>query len=155
MFLSKHKCREKEAAWTARLLFPAELSRYFWMVLGCTCDGKRLSWWQSQRKLAAKKIGDYEAHSLCQAQGELDDLIASECVFCGDLMIRSLVEEKRTFESINDVMASNLLTLRNIDKPFIDDQEFDRVIAEWLWRKSYWSTNHLYCIIVHFEDTAS
>merc|ERR1711972_857509 len=43
-----------------------------------------------------------------QAQGELDDLIASECVFCGDLMIR------------------------NIDKPFIDDQEFDRVIAEWL-----------------------
>ena len=80
----------------------------------------------------AKKNGDYEAHSLCQAQGELDDLIASECVFCGDLMIRSLVEEKRTFESINDVMASNLLTLRNIDKPFIDDQEFDRVIAEWL-----------------------
>ena len=44
-------------------------------------------------------------------------------------MIRSLVEEK-TFES--DDMASNLLTLRNIDKPFIDDQEFDRVIAEWL-----------------------
>ena len=62
----------------------------------------------------------------------MDDLIASECVFCGDLMIRSLVEEKRTFESINDVIASNLLTLRNIDKPFIDDQEFDRVIAEWL-----------------------
>ena len=53
-------------------------------------------------------------------------------------------------------MASNLLTLRNIDKPFIDDQEFDRVIAEWLWRKSYWSTNHLYCLIAHFEeDTAS
>ena len=59
----------------------------------------------------------------------MDDLIASECVFCGDVMIRSLVEEK-TFES--DDMASNLLTLRNIDKPFIDDQEFDRVIAEWL-----------------------
>ena len=61
----------------------------------------------------------------------MDDLIASECVFCGDLMIRSLVDET-TFESVNDDMASNLLTLRNIDKPFIDDQEFDRVIAEWL-----------------------
>ena len=74
---------------------------------------------------------NYEAHSLCQAQGELDDLIASECVFCGDLMIRSLVDET-TFESVSDDMASNLRTLRNIDKPFIDDQEFDRVIAEWL-----------------------
>ena len=61
----------------------------------------------------------------------MDDLIASECVFCGDLMIRSLVDET-TFESVSDDMASNLRTLRNIDKPFIDDQEFDRVIAEWL-----------------------
>ena len=25
---------------------------------------------------------------IIQAQAELDDLIASECVFCGDLMIR-------------------------------------------------------------------
>ena len=46
-------------------------------------------------------------------------------------MIRSLVDET-TFESVSDDMASNLRTLRNIDKPFIDDQEFDRVIAEWL-----------------------
>jgi len=43
-----------------------------------------------------------------QAQAELDDLIASECVFCGDIMVR------------------------DIDKPFIDDQDFDRVMAEWL-----------------------
>ena len=28
-----------------------------------------------------------------QALAELDDLIASECVFCGDLMIRSLIKE--------------------------------------------------------------
>ena len=43
-----------------------------------------------------------------QAQAELDDLIASECVFCGDIMVR------------------------DIDKPFIDDQDFDRVMSEWL-----------------------
>lgn len=43
-----------------------------------------------------------------QAQAELDDLIASECVFCGDVMIR------------------------NIDRPFIEDQDFDRVVEEWL-----------------------
>ena len=29
-----------------------------------------------------------EITSILQAQAELDDLIASECVFCGDLMIR-------------------------------------------------------------------
>ena len=43
-----------------------------------------------------------------QAQAELDDLIASECLFCGDIMIR------------------------NIDKPFIADEDFSRVQAEWL-----------------------
>jgi len=45
---------------------------------------------------------------LDQTQAELDDLIASECVFCGDIMVK------------------------NIDKPFIEDQDFDRVMAEWL-----------------------
>ena len=33
MFLSKHKRREKEAAWTARLLFPAELNRYLVLAM--------------------------------------------------------------------------------------------------------------------------
>ena len=47
-------------------------------------------------------------HRLQQAQAELDDLIAGECLFCGDIMIR------------------------NIDKPFIEDTEFNKVIAEWL-----------------------
>ena len=43
-----------------------------------------------------------------QVRAELDDLIASECVFCGDIMVKS------------------------IDKPFIADEDFDRVLAEWL-----------------------
>ena len=49
-----------------------------------------------------------ERSRLDQAQAELDDLIAGECLFCGDIMVR------------------------NIDKPFIEDAEFNRVIAEWL-----------------------
>jgi len=43
-----------------------------------------------------------------QTQAELDDLLASECVFCGDIMVK------------------------NIDRPFIEDDDFDRVMAEWL-----------------------
>ena len=43
-----------------------------------------------------------------QVRAELDDLIASECVFCGDIMVKS------------------------IDKPFIGDEDFERVLAEWL-----------------------
>lgn len=42
-----------------------------------------------------------------QLKNELDDIIASECIFCGDIMIRSL------------------------DKPFIEEKEFDKVMAEW------------------------
>ena len=62
--------RVKEVAWTAKLLFLAELSRYL-----------------------AKAYQDTPNHTIAwQAQAELDDLIASECVFCGDLMIR-LVDE--------------------------------------------------------------
>jgi len=42
-----------------------------------------------------------------QLKKELDDIVASECIFCGDIMIRSL------------------------DKPFIDEKEFDKVMVEW------------------------
>jgi len=38
---------------------------------------------------------------------ELDDLVASECIFCGDLMVKL------------------------IDKPFIDDDDYEKVIDEW------------------------
>jgi len=43
-----------------------------------------------------------------QVQAELDDLIASECLFCGDIMVR------------------------NIDKLFIEDSEFNKVMKEWM-----------------------
>lgn len=39
---------------------------------------------------------------------ELDDLVASECIYCGDFMIRS------------------------IDKPFIDEEEQDQAMSSWL-----------------------
>ena len=52
-------------------------------------------------------------HMISQVQAEMDDLIAAECLFCGDIMIR------------------------NIDKPFIEDADFQRVINEWLWEISF------------------
>eukprot|EP00795_Rhopilema_esculentum_P013011 gene13011-3779_t len=42
-----------------------------------------------------------------QLKSELDDIVASECIYCGDVMIRSL------------------------DKPFIEESEYDSVVAEW------------------------
>ena len=41
-------------------------------------------------------------------KSELDDLVASECVYCGDVMIRM------------------------VDKPFISDQDYDTVVRSWL-----------------------
>ena len=43
-----------------------------------------------------------------QARAELDDLIASQCLFCGDVMVKS------------------------IDKPFVEDDDYDEVMKEWL-----------------------
>ena len=41
-------------------------------------------------------------------KSDIDDVIASECVYCGELMIKS------------------------IDKPFIDPQKFEEEMASWL-----------------------
>ncbi|XP_046406330.1 vacuolar protein sorting-associated protein 18 homolog [Ischnura elegans] len=43
-----------------------------------------------------------------QIKGDIDNIVASECLFCGEMMIRS------------------------IDQPFIEDENFDRVFKEWL-----------------------
>ena len=43
-----------------------------------------------------------------QIKSDIDDIIAAECVFCGDLMIRS------------------------IDKPFIDPQKYEEEKSSWL-----------------------
>ncbi|XP_014226256.1 vacuolar protein sorting-associated protein 18 homolog [Trichogramma pretiosum] len=42
-----------------------------------------------------------------QIKADIDELIASECLYCGDLMIES------------------------IDKPFIDEDDYERVVKEW------------------------
>ena len=42
-------------------------------------------------------------------KSDIDDIIASECVYCGELMIRS------------------------IDKPFIDPGKFEEEKSSWLW----------------------
>jgi hypothetical protein len=38
---------------------------------------------------------------------ELDDLVASECIFCGDMMVKM------------------------IDKPFIEEEDYERAMSEW------------------------
>ena len=60
--------------------------------------------------------GDPDTVSACslklskkdQARAELDDLVASECIFCGEIMVKM------------------------IDKPFIEDHEFAAVMEKWL-----------------------
>lgn len=42
-----------------------------------------------------------------QVKQDIDNIVASECLYCGEIMIR------------------------NIDKPFIDDKEYDKVMKEW------------------------
>ena len=43
-----------------------------------------------------------------QLRSELDDLVASQCLYCGDLMVKM------------------------IDKPLVEDADFEREMAEWL-----------------------
>lgn len=43
-----------------------------------------------------------------QIKSDIDDIVASECVYCGELMIKS------------------------IDKPFIDPQKFEEEKSSWL-----------------------
>ncbi|KAK3096988.1 hypothetical protein FSP39_005437 [Pinctada imbricata] len=52
--------------------------------------------------------GSHEKKSPAEIKAELDDLVASECIYCGDFMVRS------------------------IDKPFIDDEEQDSVMNSWI-----------------------
>lgn len=42
-----------------------------------------------------------------QVKTEIDNIIASECLYCGENMIR------------------------NIDKPFIEDFEYENIIKQW------------------------
>ncbi|KAK7864534.1 hypothetical protein R5R35_007310 [Gryllus longicercus] len=52
-------------------------------------------------------LGSASMSARDQVKAEIDDLVASECLYCGERMIRS------------------------IDKPFIDDEDYDRVMKDW------------------------
>ncbi len=58
-----------------------------------------------------------------QIKSDIDDIIACECVYCGELMIKS------------------------IDKPFIDPQKFDQEMSSWLWRTHFSTSSFEDCII--------
>lgn len=42
-----------------------------------------------------------------QVKQDIDNIVASECLYCGEIMIR------------------------NIDKAFIDEKEYDKIMKEW------------------------
>ncbi|XP_046628252.1 vacuolar protein sorting-associated protein 18 homolog isoform X1 [Neodiprion virginianus] len=52
-------------------------------------------------------IGSVSLSTKDQIKADIDDLIASECIYCGELMIES------------------------IDKPFIEEEDYERVMKEW------------------------
>lgn len=70
---------------------------------------------KSRRSQAPKEEGDTSSlgkgtagTSREQIISDIDDIVASECVYCGELMIKS------------------------IDKPFIDPQKFEQEKSSWL-----------------------
>lgn len=70
---------------------------------------------KSRQRAATKDEGDTASlgkgnagTSREQIKSDIDDIIASECVYCGELMIKS------------------------IDKPFIDPQKFEEEKSSWL-----------------------
>lgn len=72
---------------------------------------------KSRHRPAPKEEGDtaslgkgIAATSREQIISDIDDIVASECAYCGELMIKS------------------------IDKPFIDPQKFEQDKSSWLWR---------------------
>ena len=64
-------------------------------------------------------------------QEEFDRLVASECIFCGDLMIRYI--SSSPFTKIVEFHSINVLRFRNIDRDFSDHVSFERDdVSDWL-----------------------
>ena len=83
-----------------------ELQRELAKVSNTNAVSKQIN--EDTMSIGSKGSGSAKLSYREQIRAELDDLIASECVFCGDIMVKS------------------------IDKPFIADEDFERVLNEWL-----------------------
>lgn len=60
-----------------------------------------------------------------QIISDIDDIVASECAYCGELMIKS------------------------IDKPFIDPQKFELEKSSWLWINTFaLSGKRIQCLFI-------
>ncbi|KAG8227379.1 hypothetical protein J437_LFUL000387 [Ladona fulva] len=77
--------------------------------------GKRNRLHDLQKQLAllssredTASVGSSSLSTREQIKGDIDNIVASECLFCGEMMIRS------------------------IDQPFINDEDFERVMKEWI-----------------------
>lgn len=62
----------------------------------------------SNRPEDTRSVGSVTLSTKDQIKADIDDLIASECLYCGELMIES------------------------IDKPFIEEEDYERVMKEWI-----------------------
>ncbi|KAF7993970.1 hypothetical protein HCN44_011239 [Aphidius gifuensis] len=81
-------------------------------MLSYECQNKLTDLQRQLTSLSNKKddtisIGSVSLSTKEQIKADIDDLIASDCLYCGDFMIES------------------------IDKPFIDEENYDKVMAEW------------------------
>lgn len=66
----------------------------------------------------------------------LDKLLASECFFCGEIMIRYIIYISTTMDKINLFLNKHDKYLYYyhfslIDKPFIEDADFENIKQEW------------------------
>jgi len=68
-----------------------------------------------------------------QIKADIDEIIASECIYCGDGMLK-YVKLIDFFELIlfkNSIYNSLIFQIRLIDVPFIPDDDYDRTQKEW------------------------
>lgn len=77
-------------------------------------SGKRNKLYEYQRQLASMtskddtvSISSTSISARDQLKGDIDAIVASECLYCGEMMIKS------------------------IDRPFVEEEEYDQIMKEW------------------------
>nr|CAD7570178.1 unnamed protein product [Timema californicum] len=67
--------------------------------------GRQLNLYSSREDTVS--VGSATISARDQLKADINSIVASECLFCGDMMIRS------------------------IDRPFIENEDYDKVMKDW------------------------